>query len=68
MLSSAVSYPANDGFIPQTLAADDGPLDVAVFCTEKVPPLCICAARASCGGESDQRSAIGDQGFRKESP
>ena len=46
VLSSAVYYPANYGFIPQTLAEDDDPLDVLVFCTEKVPPMCICEARA----------------------
>lgn len=46
VLSSAVYYPANYGFIPQTLAEDNDPLDVLVFCTEKVPPLTICPARA----------------------
>lgn len=46
VLSSAVYYPANYGFVPQTLAEDNDPLDVLVFCAEKVPPLCICEARA----------------------
>ncbi len=46
VLSSAVYYPANYGFIPQTLAEDDDPLDVLVYCTEPIPPLCICQARA----------------------
>jgi len=46
VLSSAVYYPANYGFIPQTLAEDDDPLDVLVYCTEPIPPLCICHARA----------------------
>ncbi len=46
VLYSAVYYPANYGFIPQTLAEDDDPLDVLVFCQEAVVPLTIIAARA----------------------
>lgn len=45
VLSSAVYYPANYGFVPQTLAEDDDPLDILVFCTEQIPPLCICDVR-----------------------
>jgi len=46
VLSSAVYYPANYGFIPQTYAEDNDPLDVLVFSAEKIEPLCICSARA----------------------
>jgi inorganic pyrophosphatase len=45
VLYSAAYYPANYGFIPQTLAEDDDPLDVLVFCQETVVPLTIIQAR-----------------------
>ncbi len=45
VLYSAVYYPANYGFIPQTLAEDDDPLDVLVFCQEPVVPLTLIEAR-----------------------
>ena len=38
VLYSAVYYPANYGFIPQTLAEDHDPLDVLVLCQETVVP------------------------------
>src|ERR1700756_2671840 len=46
ILYSAVYYPANYGFIPQTLAEDDDPLDVLVLCQEAVAPLTLVGARA----------------------
>jgi len=46
ILYSAVYYPANYGFIPQTLAEDDDPLDVLVLCQETVDPLTLVNARA----------------------
>ena len=46
ILYSAVYYPANYGFIPQTLAEDDDPLDVLVLCQEAVVPLTLVRARA----------------------
>jgi len=46
MLYSAVHYPANYGFIPQTLAEDDDPLDVLVLCQESVAPLTLVRSRA----------------------
>jgi inorganic pyrophosphatase len=46
ILYSAVYYPANYGFIPQTLAEDDDPLDVLVLCQEVVAPLTLVHARA----------------------
>ena len=46
LLYSAVYYPANYGFIPQTLAEDDDPLDVLVLSQEAVAPLTVMSARA----------------------
>ena len=45
VLYSAVYYPANYGFIPQSLAEDDDPLDVLVLCQEAVVPLTTMQAR-----------------------
>jgi inorganic pyrophosphatase len=45
VLYSAVYYPANYGFIPQTLAEDDDPLDVLVLCQEPVAPLTLVQSR-----------------------
>lgn len=46
MLYSAVYYPANYGFVPQTYAEDGDPLDVLVMCQEPVAPLTLVKARA----------------------
>jgi inorganic pyrophosphatase len=46
VLYSAVYYPANYGFIPQTYAEDDDPLDVLVLCQETVAPMTLVTARA----------------------
>ncbi|MGE5756455.1 MAG: inorganic diphosphatase [Planctomycetaceae bacterium] len=45
ILYSAVYYPANYGFIPQTYAEDDDPLDVLVLCQEAVAPMTLVTAR-----------------------
>ena len=44
VLFSAVHYPANYGFIPQTYCEDGDPLDILVFCSIDVEPLCIMDA------------------------
>src|SRR6266487_3766413 len=46
MLHSAVHYPANYGFLPQTYCEDGDPLDVLVLGEEPVVPLCVMRARA----------------------
>jgi inorganic pyrophosphatase len=72
LLHSAVFYPANYGFIPQTLAEDDDPLDVLVLSQQSVAPLTIIVARAiglmtmMDGGKKDHKIiavAIGDPEF-----
>ena len=45
ILYSAVHYPANYGFIPQTYCADNDPLDILVLGQESVAPLSIMRAR-----------------------
>ena len=61
IIHSAVYYPANYGFIPQTYAEDNDPLDVLVLCQEAVQPLALIRARAIGlmtmidGGASDDK-------------
>jgi inorganic pyrophosphatase len=45
MLHSAVHYPSNYGFIPQTYCRDHDPLDVLVLSQEPVIPGCVMRAR-----------------------
>jgi inorganic pyrophosphatase len=45
VLYGAVHYPANYGFIPRTYCDDKDPLDILVFCSCDVYPLCIMQAR-----------------------
>jgi inorganic pyrophosphatase len=45
VLYSAAFYPANYGFISQTLAEDHDPLNVLVLCQESVVPLTLMHAR-----------------------
>eukprot|EP00331_Platyophrya_macrostoma_P019572 CAMPEP_0176473020 /NCGR_PEP_ID=MMETSP0127-20121128/42068_1 /TAXON_ID=938130 /ORGANISM="Platyophrya macrostoma, Strain WH" /LENGTH=217 /DNA_ID=CAMNT_0017867957 /DNA_START=15 /DNA_END=668 /DNA_ORIENTATION=+ len=46
VLFSAVHYPANYGFIPQTYCEDKDPLDILVLCSVHIEPLCIVEAKA----------------------
>lgn len=45
VLFSAVHYPANYGFIPQTYCDDSDPLDILVLCSVDVEPLCLIEAK-----------------------
>jgi len=45
VLFSAVHYPANYGFIPQTISDDGDPLDILVFSSIDVIPFCIVEAK-----------------------
>ena len=45
VLFSAVHYPANYGFIPQTYCDDHDPLDILVLCSVDVQPLCLIEAK-----------------------
>lgn len=46
VLYSAVHYPADYGFLPQTFCDDGDPLDALVLGQEPLVPLCIVHARA----------------------
>ena len=45
VLHSAVFYPANYGFIPQTMADDGDPLDVLILSSDPVYPMTLVSAR-----------------------
>jgi len=45
ILFSAVHYPANYGFVPRTYCDDGDPLDILVYCQEKIQPLAIMRAK-----------------------
>ncbi|CAK83225.1 unnamed protein product (macronuclear) [Paramecium tetraurelia] len=45
VLFSAVHYPANYGFIPQTYCDDKDPLDILVLCSVEIEPMCLVEAR-----------------------
>ena len=45
VLFSAVHYPANYGFIPQTYCDDKDPLDILVICSIDVQPMCLMEAK-----------------------
>ena len=44
VLFSSIHYPANYGFIPQTYAGDNDPLDILVFSQIDLPPLTLVDA------------------------
>ena len=41
VLYTSTVYPANYGFIPHTLAADNDPLDVLILCSESLIPMSL---------------------------
>ncbi len=45
VLYSSVHYPANYGFIPQTYAGDNDPLDILVISQIEIPQLCLVDAK-----------------------
>ncbi len=45
VLYSSYQYPANYGFIPQTLGDDNDPLDILVLSFETIQPMCLVDAK-----------------------
>ena len=51
VIYSSFHYPINYGFIPQTLGQDNDPLDILVFCSQSIQPLCrVCGH--GCSGRA----------------
>ncbi|HKZ66966.1 MAG TPA: inorganic diphosphatase [Chitinophagaceae bacterium] len=44
VIYSSFHYPANYGFIPQTLGQDNDPLDILVLCSQSIHSLCLVEA------------------------
>jgi len=44
VIYSSFHYPANYGFIPQTLGQDNDPLDILVLCSQSIQSLCLVEA------------------------
>jgi inorganic pyrophosphatase len=70
VLFSAVHYPANYGFIPQTFCEDHDPLDILIISQIDIPPMTLVKAkvigvmRMVDSGEADDKIiavAAGDQ-------
>lgn len=61
ILTAAMHYPANYGFIPQTLGEDNDPMDIMVLSYADMPPLTLVSARPIGvmhmidGGEGDDK-------------
>jgi inorganic pyrophosphatase len=61
VLYSSVHYPANYGFIPQSHADDDDPLDIMVLMQEPVVPLTIIRARPIGGFSMRDDKGVDDK-------
>ncbi|KAH0787415.1 inorganic pyrophosphatase [Histomonas meleagridis] len=65
IIHSSVVYPANYGFIPETIVDNAVPLDILVLCQVSVPPLSLIRARPigvmpmmKCGEPDDKIVAV----------
>lgn len=61
VLNTSMHYPANYGFIPQTLGQDADPLDVLVLGLEGIHPMTIVRVRAIAGFRLKDDHGIDDK-------
>lgn len=61
VLNTTMHYPANYGFIPETLGLDEDPLDVLVLGLEPIHPLTMVRARAIAGFRLKDEHGIDDK-------
>lgn len=68
VLTACMHYPANYGFIPQTLGEDNDPLDILVISYADIPPMTLADARPigvmhmiDCGEGDDKIIAIASE-------
>ncbi|MFB6355605.1 MAG: inorganic diphosphatase [bacterium] len=58
VLYSSVHYPENYGFIPQTMAKDDDPIDILLICQEPLVPLTVAQTKPIGGIDMEDEKGV----------